>query len=125
MGTVLKRGRRDEKEIRGSQNSRGAKVMPQVSGPTAGSAANSQIRLSAYRAQRMLGPFLMVSGLVIAIGGCFSDYTPGRVSIALNAGMVPFLFGLLTLTQGYYGERIMELKRRIAELEARDSNAAG
>jgi len=34
------------------------------------------------------------------------------------------IIGILSFTQGYNGERIWELKRRIAELESRDSDAA-
>lgn len=93
--------------------------MSHGSDPTAGASRRDEIRLPMYRAQRMLGPALMVLGLVIAIGGWFdSDYTPGQTTAVLNAGIVPFLFGLLTCTQGYNGERIVKLKRRIAELEA-------
>jgi len=61
----------------------------------------------------------MVLGVVIGVGACFdADYTPGRISAALNAGLVPLNFGMLMFSLGYYGERVIELKRRIAELEA-------
>ncbi|HVW38127.1 MAG TPA: hypothetical protein VHB99_12505 [Pirellulales bacterium] len=78
-----------------------------------------QSRLPVYRAQRVLGPILVVSGLVIAIGGWFeTDYAPSRFLAVFNSGMVPILLGILTYTVGYTGERIIELKRRIAQLEA-------
>ena len=78
-----------------------------------------QSRLPTYRAQRVLGPILIVLSLVIAIVDCFdSEYTPGRISSALNTGAVPALLGMLIYTAGYTGERIIELKRRIAQLEA-------
>ncbi|HUY89126.1 MAG TPA: hypothetical protein VMV10_10355 [Pirellulales bacterium] len=89
--------------------------MSHGSHPTASSSVNAQIRLSAYRAQRILGPILMVLGVVIAIGGCFGD---GPIMAALNAGLVQFMAGILFYTLGDRGERIIELKRRIAELES-------
>ena len=98
--------------------------MPQSSGATAGLSVNAQIRLSTYRAQRVLGPILIVLGVVIAVGGLFDAYTPGRISAALNAGLVPLNFGMLMFSLGYYGEQIIQLKRRIAELESGESGAA-
>ena len=92
--------------------------MPHGSIPRTGSPPKDRIHLSAYRAQRMFGPVLMVLGLVIAIGAWFdSDYTPGRTTAVLNAGMVPFLCGMLLFTLGCNREQIVKLKRRIAELE--------
>jgi hypothetical protein len=93
--------------------------MSHVSIPTAGMLRKNEIRLSMYRVQRRLGPVLMILGPIIALGYWFdSGFQPGRISAALNAGLIQFLLGALTLTLGCRGEQIAELKRRIAELEA-------
>lgn len=93
--------------------------MSHVSIPTAGMSRKNEIRLSMYRVQRRLGPVLMILAPIIAIGyWSDSGFQPGRISAALNAGLIQFLLGALTLTLGCRGEQIAELKRRIAELEA-------
>lgn len=87
--------------------------------PTAGASPKNEIRLSMYRVQRRLGPVLMFLGPIIAIGYWFdSGFQPGRISAALNAGLIQFLLGALTFTLSCRGEQIVELKRRIAQLEA-------
>lgn len=88
--------------------------------PTSGASPKDDIRLSMYRVQRRLGPVLMILGPIIAIGyWSDSGFQPGRISAALNAGLIHFLLGALTFTLGCRGEQIVELKRRIAELEAK------
>lgn len=84
-----------------------------------GASPKNEIRLSMYRVQRRLGPVLMILGPIIAIG-CWSDsgFQTGRISAALNSGLIPFLLGAMTFALGRRGEQIVELKQRIAQLEA-------